>query len=76
MDLHPTAKTYPYVTRLFLDVEPSGNPIARGAVLYRRGTEQGTLWFEAPEPFDSLADAWADLLTDFLNYIGEQGVLF
>lgn len=66
------SQTHPYFTRLFLDVDPAGNPIGRGAIAYERDGEKATLWFHVPAPFDNLNEAWADLVVEFTDTIGEQ----
>jgi len=76
MKTHPASLTHPWTIRLFVDLDPAGNPIGKGAVLFERGAEHSTLWFAVPEPFDSVADAMADLVTDHANYLGEQPTLF
>lgn len=76
MRTHPAADGHPYVARLFVDLDPAGNPIGRGVVVFRRGVEDGTLWFEVPDPFDTIGDAFADLLTEYVDTIGTQQTLF
>lgn len=76
MRTHPTADVHPWTIRLFVDVDPAGNPIGKGGVLFEQGQERATLWFEPPGPFDSLADAFADLTVAYVDYIGLQQTLF
>lgn len=76
MNPHPAATTHPWIVRLFVDVDPAGNPISRGGVLFEGGTEKATLWFGHPDPFDSLSDAWADLITAYADHIGTQPTLW
>lgn len=57
-------------------MDPAGNPISLGAVHYEAGQERATLWFETPDPFDSVNDAWSDLLTSYSNFVGAQETLF
>ena len=73
---HGAAGTHPYWIRLCVDVDPAGNPIGRCAVLFENGRETATLWFTAPDPFDSLSDAWADLMTQYVDHLGTQLPLF
>jgi hypothetical protein len=72
----PTATTHPWYLRLSVDVDPAGNPIGRHVTLFENAKEVGTITLAFPDPFDSVNDAWADLLTDYTNYIGEQPTLF
>jgi len=75
MNSHPTAQTYPYTIRLFVDVDPAGNPVGTGCVLFEGGKETSTIWFTPPGPFDSLADAWTDLVCDYVDELGTQPTL-
>jgi hypothetical protein len=70
------SQTHPFFTRLFLDLDPAGNPIGRGAIAYENGTETATLWFTVPGPFDSILDAWSELVTEWAESVGEQLELF
>lgn len=74
--MNPAGQTHPHFTRLFLDLDPAGNLIGRGAVAYEDGTEQATLWFHVPAPFDSLLEVWADVLGEYERFVGYQETLF
>lgn len=70
------AGTFPWFIRLSVDVDPAGNPIGRHITLYQDGKDSGTIGLSFPHPFDSVADAFADLVTDYTDYIGTQPTLF
>lgn len=66
----------PYFIRLSVDVDPNGNPVGRHATLFREGQDRGCLFFTTPDPFDSVWEAFSDLLTDYSNHYGQQAPLF
>lgn len=73
---YPTATTHPWTLRLSVDVDPAGNPIGRHITLFEGGVEKSTIEVQFPDPFDSLSDAWADLVTNYVNFMGLQPTLF
>jgi hypothetical protein len=73
---HPAAQTHPWFLRLQVDVDPAGNPIGRSVVHFEGGREVATIHLSFPDPFDSISDAFADLLTTYVDFIGEQPTLF
>lgn len=73
---NPAGTTHPYVLRLSVDVDPAGNPIHRHVTLFENGQDKGTVFLRPAEPFDSLVDAWSDLVADYTDYLGSQPTLF
>jgi len=63
--MNRASQTHPHFTRLFLDLDPAGNPIGRGAVAFENGKETATLWFRVPGPFDHIREVWWDLVDDW-----------
>ena len=72
MKTHPTSEIHPYTIRLFVDVDPAGNPIGKGAMEYRRGQENATLWFAVPDPFDNLQECVDALIGEYHMLLGTQ----
>lgn len=71
-----SSDTHPYFIRLAVDLDPNGNPIGGHATLYQGGKDEGALFILFPDPFDSAADAWAEVLTTYSDLIGQQLELF
>lgn len=74
--MHRASQTHPYFVRLFVDVDPAGNPIGTGGIHMARGEQLGTLWFETPPPFDTLPEVWQDAVRSYCALMGSQLELF
>lgn len=73
---HPASQVHPFTIRLFVDVDPAGNPVGFGAVQYVRGKEMATILFGTPGPFDTLSEAMTYLADQHAALIGTMRTLF